>query len=28
VVEWPMPCPVPLIEVPLPERRQSLCLRS
>lgn len=28
VVEWPMPCAVPLIEVPVPERRQSLCLRS
>jgi hypothetical protein len=27
-VEWPDPCPVPLVAVPLPDQRQSLCLRD
>lgn len=28
VVDWPTPCPVPLEEVPVPERRESICLRD
>jgi hypothetical protein len=27
-VDWPDPCPVPLVAVPLPDQRQSLCLRD
>lgn len=28
IVDWPQPCPVPLLAVPVPERRESLCLRG
>jgi len=28
IADWPEPCPVPLVAVAVPERRESLCLRS
>lgn len=28
IVDWPEPCPVPLVAVPVAERRESLCLRN
>jgi hypothetical protein len=28
IVDWPEPCPVPLVAVPVPERRENLCLRD
>jgi hypothetical protein len=28
IVDWPEPCPIPLVAVPVPPRQESLCLRG